>query len=59
MDLHANAALSLNKRRLLLQRVVDLGWTLTSRPPPWRRGARLACHGGDRQQSERALSDAR
>ena len=29
MKLHANAALSLNKRRLLAQRVVDDGWTLT------------------------------
>ena len=29
MDLHANAALSLNKRRLLAQRVVDERWTLT------------------------------
>jgi len=29
MDLHANAALSLNKRRLLCGRVVDHGWTLT------------------------------
>jgi transposase len=29
MDLHANAALSLNKRRLLCQRVVDRRWTLT------------------------------
>jgi transposase InsO family protein len=29
MDLHANAALSLNKRRLLAQRVVDDHWTLT------------------------------
>jgi transposase InsO family protein len=29
MDLHANAALSLNKRRLLAQRVVDQEWTLT------------------------------
>jgi transposase InsO family protein len=29
MDLHANAALSLNKRRLLAQRVVDRQWTLT------------------------------
>ncbi|HEX8743091.1 MAG TPA: leucine zipper domain-containing protein [Thermoleophilaceae bacterium] len=29
MDLHANAALSLNKRRLLVQRVVDERWTLT------------------------------
>jgi len=29
MDLHANAALSLNKRRLLAERVVDDGWTLT------------------------------
>jgi transposase InsO family protein len=29
MDLHANAALSLNKRRLLCRRVVKDGWTLT------------------------------
>jgi transposase InsO family protein len=29
MNLHANAALSLNKRRDLCQRVVDGGWTLT------------------------------
>jgi transposase len=29
MKLHANAALSLNRRRLLAQRVVDDGWTLT------------------------------
>jgi transposase InsO family protein len=29
MDLHANAALSLNKRRLLCERVVEEGWTLT------------------------------
>src|SRR4051812_12621527 len=29
MDLHANAALSLNKRRLLASRVVDEQWTLT------------------------------
>ena len=29
MDLHANAALSLNKRRLLCRRVVDQQWTLT------------------------------
>jgi transposase InsO family protein/transposase len=29
MDLHANAALSLNKRRRLAKRVVDQGWTLT------------------------------
>jgi transposase InsO family protein len=29
MDLHANAALSLNKRRLLARRVVDDGWALT------------------------------
>jgi transposase InsO family protein len=29
MNLHANAALSLNKRRLLSRRVVDDGWTLT------------------------------
>jgi transposase InsO family protein len=29
MDLHANAALSLNKRRLLVQRVVEERWTLT------------------------------
>jgi transposase InsO family protein/transposase len=29
MDLHANAALSLNKRRLLARRVVDQRWTLT------------------------------
>jgi transposase InsO family protein len=29
MDLHANAALSLNKRRLLCRRVVEEGWTLT------------------------------
>jgi transposase InsO family protein len=28
MRLHANAALSLNKRRLLTRRVVDRGWTL-------------------------------
>jgi transposase InsO family protein len=28
MKLHANAALSLNKRRLLARRVVDRGWTL-------------------------------
>jgi transposase InsO family protein len=29
MKLHANAALSLNKRRLLVSRVVDEGWSLT------------------------------
>jgi transposase len=29
MKLHANAALSLNKRRALCRRVVDEGWTLT------------------------------
>jgi hypothetical protein len=29
MDLHANAALSLNKRRLLCRRVVDEQWTVT------------------------------
>ncbi len=29
MDLHANAALSLNKRRLLASRVVEEGWSLT------------------------------
>jgi transposase InsO family protein len=29
MKLHANAALSLNKRRLLVRRVVERGWTLT------------------------------
>ena len=29
MKLHANAALSLNKRRLLARRVVEQGWTLT------------------------------
>jgi transposase InsO family protein len=29
MDLHANAALSLNKRRVLCRRVVDERWTLT------------------------------
>ena len=29
MDLHANAALSLNKRRLLCQRVIEERWTLT------------------------------
>jgi transposase InsO family protein len=29
MDLHANAALSLNKRRLLCERVVEEDWTLT------------------------------
>jgi hypothetical protein len=29
MDLHANAALSLNKRRLVCRRVVDEQWTVT------------------------------
>jgi transposase InsO family protein len=29
MELHANAALSLNKRRLLVGRVVEEGWTVT------------------------------
>jgi hypothetical protein len=29
MKLHANAELSLNKRRLLTRRVVDQGWTLS------------------------------
>ena len=29
MKLHANAALSLNKRRLLCERVVEREWTLT------------------------------
>lgn len=28
MNLHANAALSLNRRRLLCRRVVDEGWTV-------------------------------
>ena len=30
MNLHANAALSLNARRRLVARVVDEGWSLTS-----------------------------
>jgi len=29
MDLHANAALSLNKRRLVARRIVEEGWSLT------------------------------
>jgi len=29
MELHANAALSLNKRRQLARRVVEEGWSLT------------------------------
>ena len=29
MELHANAALSLNKRGLLARRVVEQGWTVT------------------------------
>ena len=29
MDLHANAALSLNRRRRLVERVIAEGWTLT------------------------------
>ena len=29
MQLHGNAALSLNKRRLLCRRVVEQGWSLT------------------------------
>src|SRR5712691_10450961 len=29
MELHANAALSLNKRRLLARRVVEEGWSLS------------------------------
>lgn len=29
MNLHANAALSLNKRRRLCERVVDGSWTVT------------------------------
>ena len=34
MKLHANAALSLKKRRLLVHRVVEEGWSLTRRPRP-------------------------
>jgi transposase InsO family protein len=34
MQLHANAALSLNRRRLLARRVVEQGWSLTSPPAP-------------------------
>jgi len=30
MNLHANAALSLNARRRLVARVIDEGWSLTS-----------------------------
>ena len=30
MRLHANAALSLNRRRLLCRRVLEQGWTVTS-----------------------------
>lgn len=53
MKLYAKAALSLNKRRLLVQRIVEQGWSLTKavvaaevneptarkwvRPPPIRR----------------------
>jgi len=41
MDLHANAALSLNKRRQLCRRVIEEQWTLTKaaaaapRSPVW------------------------
>ena len=50
MDLHANAALSLNKRRLLCRRVVEQRWTLTraAAAPP-----RL-CEMDDKRQPHRA-----
>jgi transposase InsO family protein len=34
MQLHANAALSLTRRRLLCRRVVEQGWALTKAAPP-------------------------
>jgi len=55
MNLHANAALSLNKRRQLAVRVVDQGWTLTQAAAAAEVSVRCARKWGSRYRSEGEL----
>jgi transposase InsO family protein len=55
MDLHANAALSLNKRRLLCRRVVDEQWTLTKAAAAAEVSVRCARKWVDRYRAEGEL----
>ena len=55
MDLHANAALGLKKRRLLAERVVDRGWTLTKAAAAAEVGVRCARKWVARYRSEGEL----
>jgi transposase InsO family protein len=55
MELHANAALSLNKRRLLAQRVVDEHWTLTQAAAAAEVSVRCARKWAGRYRSEGQL----
>ena len=59
MDLHANAALSLNKRRLLCRRVVEEDWTLTKAAAAAEVSVRCArkCVGRYRAEGELGLLD--
>ncbi|HXQ00460.1 MAG TPA: IS481 family transposase [Solirubrobacteraceae bacterium] len=59
MKLHANAALSLNRRRDLAQRVVDRGWSLTSAAAAAEVSVRCARKwvGRYRAEGERGLLD--
>ena len=55
MKLHANAALSLNKRRLLARRIVEEDWTLTKAAEAAEVSERTAAKWADRYRSEGEL----
>ena len=55
MKLHANAALSLNKRRQLARRVVERGWTLTEAAAAAEVSVRCACKWVGRYRAEGEL----
>jgi transposase InsO family protein len=55
MKLHANAALSLNKRRQLAGRVVERGWTLTEAAAAAEVSVRCACKWVGRYRAEGEL----
>jgi hypothetical protein len=52
MNLHANAALSLNRRRLLCRRVVDERWTVTKAAEAAEVSVRCACKWVGRYRAE-------